>query len=640
MLIKTKLWTSLGLLVFFVLASGGAGIIGVSKVVSVMEYVTGPAWKTADGAMEGSIHTGLEIVAVNNALLQMRNLNVNDVDAVLNLDVHKNSADKAFDRLMSAGLMNSNQILRLKQHMDIFNQSQREVIQLLREFVTADRKLYVDFTAFNGFLTQLEELGDSYVEVLENNPNQRLSWNSGLSQRWIAADSAMESQINFLAIYFAYETLLRTSGTELSSSEVDKRITQYRKTAKLVSVAKLFVQEKHRSGKTLAQEFSQRSDAVVGGFQTAVSTYIRLQRRYAGYLHTTRELIDFLAKVESDADAKVENVVAETGYVTRAAFSLIVVVVLVSVAVALLIATVVVRIVNSLEHMKQTALRIASGSLQESGHGDHSADETGQSLAAMMQLNDRMADVIGNILDSISEVNQAAIHVNTSSKQLNHSALKQAHSLEEISTSLKLISESVGINSDNATRTQSIAAAVSEKTQKGGRAVQDTVDAMQSIAERVSLIEDIAYKTNLLALNAAIESARAGDHGRGFSVVAEEVRKLAERSQQSAHEIGELAQNSVAVAEVAGGLIREVVPGIVETAELVSQISSASQEQARDVTAVSHSIHQLDRAAKMGAVSSEELEVTARQMLAQVQRVRQALAFFSVGKVGKNAGSV
>ncbi|MEE9354015.1 MAG: methyl-accepting chemotaxis protein, partial [Methylococcaceae bacterium] len=143
------------------------------------------------------------------------------------------------------------------------------------------------------------------------------------------------------------------------------------------------------------------------------------------------------------------------------------------------------------------------------------------------------------------------------------------------------MSASISHSSDNANLTDNIATASAQSAQKGGVAVTDTVSAMKQVADKITLIEDIAYQTNILALNASIEAARAGSHGRGFAVVATEVRKLAERSQQAATEISGLTGSTVTLAESTGKLIEELVPDISKTADLVQEISAATDEQSQ-----------------------------------------------------------
>jgi methyl-accepting chemotaxis protein len=160
--------------------------------------------------------------------------------------------------------------------------------------------------------------------------------------------------------------------------------------------------------------------------------------------------------------------------------------------------------------------------------------------------------------------------------------------------------------------------------------VTETLTAMQAIAEKISIVEEIAYQTNLLALNAAIEAARAGEHGRGFAVVATEVRKLAERSQSAAKEIGGLTSSSVKVADRAGAALAELVPAIQKTAELVQEVAATSREQAAGVTQMNKAMGQVDQVTQRNALAAEELSSTAEGLASQAQALQQLLAFFRV----------
>ena len=239
---------------------------------------------------------------------------------------------------------------------------------------------------------------------------------------------------------------------------------------------------------------------------------------------------------------------------------------------------------------------------------------------------------------------EAAERVATSSSELNNSAqslaqgaTEQASSVEEISSSMEEMSSAVKQNADNAQQTAAISNKSSQDGEMGGRAVADTVKAMKSIAEKIGIIEEIARQTNMLALNAAIEAARAGEHGKGFAVVAAEVRKLAERSQTAAKEISSVSTSSVEIAERAGKLLGDIVPGIQKTAGLVQEINSSCNEQAQGVEQVTTAIQQLDQVIQQSSASTEEMSTASEMLSEQAEQLLTAASFFHID--GDRAGA-
>lgn len=190
-------------------------------------------------------------------------------------------------------------------------------------------------------------------------------------------------------------------------------------------------------------------------------------------------------------------------------------------------------------------------------------------------------------------------------------------------------------NADNALQTEKIALKSAEDTREGGKTVAQTVAAMKKIAKKILVIEDIARQTRLLSLNATIEAARAQEHGKGFAVVASEVRALAERTQTAATEINELANSSVVIAETADEMLNKLVPDIQKTAELVQEITAASNEQSTGTEQINKAIQQLDQVIQQNAGSSEEMASTAEELASQAEMLRNTMAFFSVEDIAQ-----
>lgn len=273
--------------------------------------------------------------------------------------------------------------------------------------------------------------------------------------------------------------------------------------------------------------------------------------------------------------------------------------------------------------------RIAEGNL--AFEIETSPKDKGSLLLSMKQMVESLTEVIGQVRQSADALASASEEVSATAQSLSQGSTEQASSVEESSASIEQMTASINQNSEHAKVTNNMATQASKEAADGGKAVQDTVSAMKQIANKISIVDDIAYQTNLLALNAAIEAARAGTHGKGFAVVAAEVRKLAERSQVAAQEIGGLAGDSVGMAERAGKLLEEMVPAIQKTSDLVQEIASASSEQASGVAQINTAMTQLSQTTQQNASASEELAATAEEMSGQAQQLQQAIAFFKVG---------
>jgi len=275
--------------------------------------------------------------------------------------------------------------------------------------------------------------------------------------------------------------------------------------------------------------------------------------------------------------------------------------------------------------------------LGEMEKGDLTRTVVGDYKGQLDDFKQTVNNTIAKLSQVITEVNAAATNIASASEEVSATAQsmsqatnEQAASVEQTSASVEQMSASITQNTENAKVTEGIAGKAAKDANEGGEAVKETVSAMKSIADKIGIIDDIAYQTNLLALNAAIEAARAGEHGKGFAVVAAEVRKLAERSQVAAQEIGEVAKSSVGLAEKAGKLLEEMVPNINKTSDLVQEITAASEEQASGAGQINNAMTQLSDITQQNASSSEELAATAEEMSASAEQLQQLMGFFNV----------
>lgn len=237
--------------------------------------------------------------------------------------------------------------------------------------------------------------------------------------------------------------------------------------------------------------------------------------------------------------------------------------------------------------------------------------------------------VIQEFEDAAHAINAASGQLNSGSQQLAQGANEQAASIEELSSTIEEIASNIKNNSDNAQQTQQISKSAAEGISVVSNSATESLDANKTIAEKIKVINDIAFQTNILALNAAVEAARAGEHGKGFAVVAAEVRKLAEHSKHAADEIVSLAEKSFQLAEGSQIKMNETLPNIENTANLVQEIVAASNEQYSGINEVNDAIQLLNNVTQQNAASSEELASSAEELAAQAETLMEHISFFT-----------
>ncbi|MET3615664.1 methyl-accepting chemotaxis protein [Rhizobium aquaticum] len=286
---------------------------------------------------------------------------------------------------------------------------------------------------------------------------------------------------------------------------------------------------------------------------------------------------------------------------------------------------------GNLRNTAHVADQIANGDLTVTPKPLSDKDTLGLSLQSMVE---RLRGVVGDALAASDNVSSGSQQLSSGSEQLSQGATEQASSAEEASASMEQMAANIKQNADNAAQTEKIARQSSKDAEASGEAVNKAVSAMRTIAEKISIVQEIARQTDLLALNAAVEAARAGEHGRGFAVVASEVRKLAERSQLAAAEISGLSGETVKVATEAGDMLSKLVPDIRKTAELVAEISAACREQDIGASQINEAIQQLDKVTQQNAGASEEMSATSEELAAQAEELQASIAFFRVDNTG------
>ncbi len=257
-------------------------------------------------------------------------------------------------------------------------------------------------------------------------------------------------------------------------------------------------------------------------------------------------------------------------------------------------------------------------------------------IIALIDMISFFSNIVEQVQISTENIAGATMEMSSNSQQVSQGASEQAASSEQVSASMEEMAANIQNNNNNAQQTEKIATKAANDILVGSKNVNETVDSMKKIADKVSIIGDIAFQTNILALNAAVEAARAGEHGRGFAVVAAEVRKLAERTQIAAAEINILSKGSVQIAEESGKLLASIVPDIQKTARLVQEITVASLEQNSGADQINNAINQLNLVTQQNAAAAEEMATSTEELASQSDQLREMVAFFKVHNEEKN----
>ena len=286
----------------------------------------------------------------------------------------------------------------------------------------------------------------------------------------------------------------------------------------------------------------------------------------------------------------------------------------------------------NLRETANLADKVADGDLTVQPRPLSDKDTLGLALERMV---DRLRGVVADAIAASENVSAGSQELSATSEQMSQGATEQASAAEQASASMEEMAANIKQNADNASQTEKIARQSATDAETSGAAVNKAVDAMQTIADKISIVQEIARQTDLLALNAAVEAARAGEHGRGFAVVASEVRKLAERSQTAAAEISAASSDTVKAAQSAGDMLISLVPNIRKTAELVSEISAACREQDIGSSQINEAIQQLDKVTQQNASASEEMSATSEELAAQAEELQASISYFRIETAGR-----
>jgi methyl-accepting chemotaxis protein len=360
------------------------------------------------------------------------------------------------------------------------------------------------------------------------------------------------------------------------------------------------------------------------------------------YFKTVHDAIDFQSELMAQSGQDAEAAVAEGKSMMwgTSAFAIV--------AAGLLAMWIIRSITAPLNRAVEVSRAVAEGDLSMdlpvTGQ-----NETAQLLRALATMKDRLNSIVGDVRQNAEGVATASAQISQGNNDLSGRTEEQASALEETAASMEQLTSTVSQNADNARQANQLAISASSVAIEGGQVVGQVVDTMKGIndssrriADIISVIDGIAFQTNILALNAAVEAARAGEQGRGFAVVASEVRNLAQRSADAAKEIKELITTSVErvdagtqLVDQAGSKMNEIVSSIRRVTDIMGEISAASAEQSSGMAQIGEAVTQMDQATQQNAALVEESAAAAESLKTQAEQLVAAVAFFKL-RVGDN----